>query len=98
MTEEKKMTSRIPDFANRQEEAEFWDTHDFGDYWDETEPVDVTFSKNLSANLTVRLSPQVLKQLRQQADHIGVGPSTLARMWIVKHLKDTHESRQREEA
>ena len=25
--------SRIPEFANREEEAEFWDTHDITDYW-----------------------------------------------------------------
>ena len=95
MTEKEKTQSRVPAFANRQEEAEFWDTHDFGDYWDETEPVDVTFSKNLSENLTVRLSPQALKLLRQQADQIGVGPSTLARMWIVEHLRVTSTRRSR---
>ena len=31
--------SRIPEFASREEEAEFWDTHDFTDYLDELEPV-----------------------------------------------------------
>jgi hypothetical protein len=31
----------IPEFASRQEEAEFWDTHDFGDYWDDWQPVSV---------------------------------------------------------
>jgi hypothetical protein len=95
MTEKEKTQSRIPSFANRQEEAEFWDTHDFGDYWDETEPVDIEFSKSLSENLTVRLSPLVLKQLRQQATQMGVGPSTLARMWILEHLRKTSKRRPR---
>ena len=31
--------SRIPEFVSREEEAEFWDTHDFTDYLDELEPV-----------------------------------------------------------
>ena len=26
--------NRIPEFATRQEEAEFWDSHDFVDFWD----------------------------------------------------------------
>jgi hypothetical protein len=95
MIEKEKTKSRIPRFANRQEEAEFWDTHDFGDYWDETAAVDVEFSKNLSENLTVRLSPGVLKQLRQQAEQVGVGPSTLARMWILEHLRATGKRRPR---
>ena len=98
MIEKEKTESRIPAFADRREEAEFWDTHDFGDYWDETEPVDVTYSKNLSENLTVRLSPQILKQLRQQADEIGVGPSTLARIWILERLKKTGTHRTRKRA
>ena len=98
MIEKDKSESRIPAFADRREEAEFWDTHDFGDYWDETEPVDVTYSKNLSENLTVRLSPQILKQLRQQAGEIGVGPSTLARIWILERLKKTGTRRTRKRA
>ena len=75
MTKQEK--HRIPAFSDYEEEAEFWDTHDFGDYWDETEPVTVKFSKNLSENLTVRLSPEALALLRRQADQMGIGPSTL---------------------
>ena len=86
MTKQEK--HRIPAFADYEEEAEFWDTHDFGDYWDETEPVTVKFSKNLSENLTVRLSPEALALLRRQADQMGIGPSTLARMWIIKQLRE----------
>ncbi len=38
----------IPEFKSRQEEAEFWDTHDLADYWDEFKPVKVRFARNLS--------------------------------------------------
>jgi hypothetical protein len=31
---------RIPSFNNIEEEAEFWDTHDFTDYWEESRPVE----------------------------------------------------------
>ena len=41
--------SRIPDFATREEEAKFWDTHDISDYWDEMKPVKARFAKKLSA-------------------------------------------------
>ena len=33
--------SHIPEFASREEEAEFWDIHDFTDYLDELEPVKI---------------------------------------------------------
>ena len=33
--------SKIPKFKSIEEEAEFWDTHSFADYWDEFKPVDL---------------------------------------------------------
>lgn len=91
MTERKekalRMKSRIPEFKSREEEAEWWDTHDITDYLDELKPVKVRFSKNLSEGLTVRLDKQTLEGLRKEAHQKGVGPATLARMWIIEHLR-----------
>lgn len=47
----KKKESRIPKFANREEEAAFWDTQDVSDYWDELRPVKLKVAKNLSTLL-----------------------------------------------
>lgn len=79
--------SRIPDFKNRQEMAEWWDTHDAGDYWDELKTVKVKFAKNLSEGITIRFDPKTLNKLREQANKKGLGPTTLARMWILEHLQ-----------
>lgn len=84
----KRETQRIPHFTSRKEEAEFWDTHDIADYWEELKPVRVRFSKNLSEGITVRLDPEALRKLRERAHAQGIGPSTLARMWILEHLRD----------
>lgn len=92
MAQQEQQRSRIPDFASREEEAAFWDTHDITDYLDEFEVVDrrdVTAEENLSTGITVRLTPDMLRQLRRTARQRGVGPSTLARMWIVEHLRET---------
>lgn len=78
----------IPEFATVEEEAAFWDTHDFGDYWDDAKAVDVRYEKNLSANLTVRLSHEAVARLRRRAQEMGVGPSTLARMLILRQLRE----------
>lgn len=83
----------IPSFATRQEEAEFWDTHDMADYWDEFKPVKVRFAKNLSEGITIRLDPGTLDELRTQAHQKGMGPTTLARMWILEHLHGSSASR-----
>lgn len=48
--------SRIPTFANREEEAAWWDSHDLGDYQDEFEAVDATFADRLSDDGVDRLA------------------------------------------
>ncbi len=79
--------SRIPTFESREEEAEFWDTHDTADFEDEFEPVNVRFANNLSQGITVRFTAETLKTLRATAQKKGIGPTTLARMWILERLE-----------
>ena len=86
-TDERPRTSRIPEFRSRQEEADWWDTHDITDYLDELRPVKVRFAKNLSEGITVRFDPQTLRALRAEAKKKGMGPTTLARMWIMERLQ-----------
>jgi hypothetical protein len=89
MTRTAQKKSRIPEFTSRAEEAASWDMHDLTDYWDEFKVVDskdVTVEKSLSTGITVRLTPDLLRQLRNLAKQRGIGPSTLARMWIIEHL------------
>jgi hypothetical protein len=79
--------SRIPDFATREEEAAWWDTHSITDYLDELEPVEVRFAKNLSNPMAVRLDPEDRVELNRRAKELGVGPSTLVRMWVRERLR-----------
>ena len=79
--------SRIPTFNSREEEAEFWDAHDTADYEDEFEPTNVRFAKNLSQGITVRFTSETLEILRTTARKKGIGPTTLARMWILERLE-----------
>ena len=88
-TKESRAKSRIPQFASRQEEADWWDTHDLADYQDEFKTVRAVFAKNLSQGLTIRLDPETLNELRTQAHRKGVGPTTLARMWILERLRQS---------
>ena len=81
--------SRIPDFKSRQEMAEWWDTHEVADYLDELKPVKVRFAKklsHLSETLHIRLDPEDVVKLRQEAHKKGIGPTTLVRMWVREHL------------
>jgi predicted DNA binding CopG/RHH family protein len=90
---EPKPASRIPEFASREEEAAWWDSHDLADYQDEFKTVRARFAKNLSEGITVRLDSETLAELRQQAHEKGIGPTTLARMWIIEHLRASRPPR-----
>jgi predicted DNA binding CopG/RHH family protein len=83
---ERRIKEPLPDFQSREEMAEFWDTHDFTDYMDEFKPIRVRFAKNLSEGLNIRLDKETLERLRTVAREKGIGPTTLARMWILEHL------------
>jgi len=86
--EQEEGQSRIPQFSGREEEARWFDTHDLGDYQDEFKPVRATFAKNLSEGITIRLDFTTLDKLRSEAHKKGIGPTTLARMWILEHLAE----------
>jgi predicted glycoside hydrolase/deacetylase ChbG (UPF0249 family) len=45
---------RIPDFSSREEEAEFWDTHDFSEFWDELQPVPPRYARQPAETITLR--------------------------------------------
>jgi len=81
-------SKKIPKFKNRQEEIKFWDTHSIADYTNELKRVKVNVAKPLKMTFTVRLDPDTIKQLDKFARGKGLGPRTLARMWLLEKLKD----------
>ena len=78
--------SRIPKFASREEEAAWFDTHDMADFQDEFKTVPARFATNLSRGITIRFDDETLETLRREAKRKGLGPTTLARMWIMERL------------
>jgi len=59
-----------------------------GDAWRETdEVVKVDVKRPLDKVIPVRLPSDVWEELRREARDLGVGPTTLARMWILEKLR-----------
>ena len=59
-----------------------------GDAWDETdEVVQIEVKKPLNMVIPVRLPADKWEQIRQEARELGVGPTTLARMWLLERLR-----------
>ena len=59
-----------------------------GDAWDESdEVIQVEVKKPLDKVIPVRLSAEKWEELRKEARELGIGPTTLARMWILERLR-----------
>lgn len=61
--------------------------YEAGDAWDDaSEEVELDIRVPLDKVMPVRLTADQWAALRRRARDVGVGPSTLARMWIVEKL------------
>lgn len=89
--------SRIPDFATREEEAAFWDTHDIGEYWDELEPVEIEFETPLSEQITLSIDRETMAEVRAAAAERGMPVDLILFLWIVER-RDTERARRAHEA
>ena len=59
-----------------------------GEAWEETdEVVEVEVKWPLNKVIPVRLPSEKWEELRREARDVGVGPTTLARMWILEKLR-----------
>ena len=59
-----------------------------GDAWnDGDEVVGIEVKKPLDKVIPVRLPADKWEQIREEARGLGIGPTTLARMWILEHLR-----------
>ena len=56
--------------------------------WDETDEVVKTEArKPMDRVIPVRLPADKWEQIRKEARELGIGPSTLTRMWILERLR-----------
>lgn len=65
--------------VKRIEESEAWEETD--------EVVEIEVKRPLNKVVPVRLPSEKWEELRREARELGVGPTTLARMWILEKLR-----------
>lgn len=59
-----------------------------GNAWDDSdEVVQIEVKKPLDKVIPVRLSADKWEEMRREARELGVGPTTLARMWLLERLR-----------
>lgn len=74
----------LPAFASRDEEAEFWDTHDVTDYALTMEPVDLKLDPPLSEPITLQIDIETMDKVRAHAAERDVPPDVLFYLWILE--------------
>jgi hypothetical protein len=63
---------------------------DTEDAWEETdEVVEIEVKRPLDKVIPIRLPSDKWEILRREARELGVGPTTLARMWLLERLRNT---------
>jgi len=86
--EQERGRSRIPQFASREEAAEWFDTHDMADYWDEFEPVEMEVAKPLSHGIIIELDSETFRALTALARRKRVNRINMAKSWVLSRLKE----------
>jgi hypothetical protein len=82
--------SELPDFANEDEEHEFWSTHSLGErLLEQMEPVDddeLPPPRSRTRPVAVRFDDDTIKRLRGLARLKGKGYQTLLKEFVVERL------------
>ncbi len=85
------MKKKIPKFKTEEEIIAFWDTNDFIDYIEDTEPIDdVVFERPKKETVSIRLEKDQIKEIKRLSHKIGLGYSSLIRSWIIEKLANIH--------
>jgi len=78
---------KIPNTDSIRELAEFWDTHDITEFADQLEEVgEPVFARRLRKGVTVPLSADELRALREVAASRGLDEAALIRSWVQEKL------------
>jgi hypothetical protein len=86
MARSKKNRDPIPEhFKTLDEAAEFWDSHDLVDYWDQTSEANFEVDLQRRVFLTA-LEPELAKKLANRAHKEGVSTETLVNVWLTEKL------------
>ncbi len=80
--------AKIPRFSTLEAAAKFWDTHDFEDYLEDTEPVTVRVKITRGTKtLTVPLDSMVLRRIQALAAKRGVRAETIVSSWLKERAR-----------
>ncbi|HKP12596.1 MAG TPA: CopG family antitoxin [Blastocatellia bacterium] len=88
MARSRKEREPIPEhFKSLEEAADFWDSHDLGDYWDLTSEAEFETDIQRRVFLTA-LEPELARKLTDCARQQGISTETLINVWLSEKLAE----------
>ncbi len=79
---------QVPEFKNRDEEAEFWDNLDTADFM-EDDGEWFRFDTPHKRAIRVAILPEIAEELMQNAQAQGVSVETLVNVLLVERIRDS---------
>lgn len=84
----------IPPAKSYRQIGEFWDTHDLGDYWDQTKPAE--FEVDLQCSVTYfAIEEELAARLRSLARRRGISSETLLNLWVQEKVTEGEPPKKR---
>jgi predicted DNA binding CopG/RHH family protein len=85
---------KIPHLKSDEDIAAFWDSHDFTDYTDDTEPApEVVFQRKPRESIGIRLEREKIKELKRLSHKVGLNYTSIIRSWIIEKLAKINAAR-----
>lgn len=85
--------SSISKARSYKEIGEFWDTHDLGDYWDQTTPVEFEVDIQSEA-VYYAIESKLSAKISRIAKKRGVPAETLLNLWLKEKLGEETAAKQ----
>lgn len=85
----KKIVKKMPRFKNEDQEREFWATHDFTDYIDQFERVELDLSKlkPTTESISLRLPAFLLGRIKEIANSRDVPYQSLMKIFLAERVE-----------
>lgn len=85
----KKIIKEIPNFKNENEERKFWDSHDFSDYVDQFELIELDLSKlkPTTETISLRLPGYLLRRIKEIANSRDVPYQSLMKIFLAERVE-----------
>ncbi|MBI4320594.1 MAG: hypothetical protein HY675_19050 [Chloroflexi bacterium] len=81
--------AKLPKFKTERQLADFFDTHDTTEFFDEMpeEPKQVQKARPGKQQIAIRIDVPILDKAKEIAKSKGIGYQTLMRMWIIEGIR-----------